>query len=205
VRGALGVSRIITVDQVHGTDVLVVDEGLVADWQPGSELGTAGGGVPLQVADAMVTDQRDTALCIRVADCLPVLFADPRSGVIGAGHAGRVGLADGVLPATVEAMRNLGAREITAWQGPHICGSCYEVPDQMRGEVAALLPGSYAETSWGTPALDLGEAAARQLIGLGCQVERYSPCTRTSPDLLSHRRDGVDAGRLGALVWLPGA
>lgn len=203
VRAALGVSRIITVHQVHGAEVLVVDEELASAWQLGRELGAAGSGVPLEEADALVTDQPDTALCIRVADCLPVLLADPAAGVIGAAHAGRVGLAAGVLPATVEAMRGLGAREITAWQGPHICGACYEVPDRMRAAVAAVLPGAYAETSWCTPALDLGEAAARQLARLECRVEHHSPCTRTSPALLSHRRDGAEAGRLGALVWLP--
>lgn len=203
VRARLGVSRIITTHQVHGDAVLVVDEAVVAGWQPGQELGAVATGVPLEEADALVTGQTDTALCIRVADCLPVLLADPAAGVIGAAHAGRVGLVAGILPATVEAMRDLGARDIIAWQGPHICGRCYEVPGAMRAEVSAQLPGAYAETSWGTPALDLGEAARRQLVGLGCGVERRSPCTRTSPELLSHRRDGADAGRLGALVWLP--
>lgn len=202
-QAALGVSRIITVHQVHGADVLTVDAALVAGWKPGREVGAAATGVPLCEADALVTDQPDTALCIRVADCLPVLLADPDAGVIGAAHAGRVGLVAGVLPATVAAMRDLGAREILAWQGPHICGRCYEVPEGMRTQIAGQLPGAYAETSWGTPALDLGEAAARQLVALGCRVERESPCTRTTPSLLSHRRDGAEAGRLGGLVWLP--
>lgn len=204
VRAELDVSRIITTHQVHGAAVRIVDGALVAGWQPGQELGAAATGVPLDEADALVTAQTDTALCIRVADCLPVVLADPAAGVIGAAHAGRVGLAAGVLPATVTAMRDLGAREILAWQGPHICGECYEVPAGMRAEVAAQLPGAYAETAWGTPALDLGEAASRQLTELGCSVERHSPCTRTSPELLSHRRDGAAAGRLGAFVWLPG-
>lgn len=203
VRTALGVSRVITVHQVHGAEVLIVDDEVLGIWTPGTELGSAETGVPLPVADALVTDRVDAALCIRVADCLPVLLADPQAGVIGAAHAGRVGLAAGVLPATVAAMRRLGARNIAAWQGPHICGDCYEVPDRMRREVSAELPGAYAETSWGTPALDLGEAAARQLAVLGCRVERHSPCTRTSSHLHSHRRDGAGAGRIGALVWLP--
>lgn len=202
VRAALGVSRIVTVDQVHGAEVLVVDDAVLADWTEGHELGSAGTGPPLAAADAMVTDRTDVALCVRVADCLPVLLADPDSGVIGAAHAGRVGLVGGVLPATVAAMRRLGARHIRAWLGPHICGECYEVPEQMRDQVAADLPAAYAVTSWGTPALDLGAAAAGQLAALGCRVQRRGACTRTSPRLHSHRRDGAGAGRLGALVWL---
>ncbi|MDO5500893.1 MAG: polyphenol oxidase family protein [Propionibacteriaceae bacterium] len=208
----LAVDRFITLAQVHGPEVVVAGPEFVSAWGPDQHLGSEATGVPLQRADALVTDQRGIVLCIRVADCLPVLFADVEAGVIGAAHAGRVGLAAGVLPNTVAAMRDLGAQEIRAWQGPHICGACYEVPAQMREEVvfagereevAAELPGAYAETSWGTPALDLGEAAARQLADLGCHVERHSPCTRTTQHLHSHRRDGAAAGRLGALVWLP--
>ena len=49
-------------------------------------------------------------------------------------------------------MRALGAADLTAWLGPHVCGPCYEVPEQMRDEVAAVVPEAFAETSWGTPA-----------------------------------------------------
>ncbi|WP_432559200.1 peptidoglycan editing factor PgeF [Granulicoccus sp. GXG6511] len=201
VGAALGVERFVTLAQVHGPDVVVLDAETIAAWGPEQHLGSEATGVPLRRADALVTDQPGTALCIRVADCLPVLFADPARGVIGAAHAGRVGLAAGVLTRTVEALRDLGARDIEAWLGPHICGDCYEVPAEMREEVAAQLPGAYAETSWGTPALDLGAAAERQLRDLDCTVERRDRCTRTSLDLHSHRRDGATAGRLGALIW----
>lgn len=201
VGAALGIRRFITLAQVHGPDVVVVDRAMLADWGPEQHLGSEATGIPLVKADAMVTTEPDVALCIRVADCLPVVFADRTRGVIGAAHAGRVGLAAGVLPRTVAALRELGAQDIEAWLGPHICGSCFEVPAAMREEVARDLPGAYAETSWGTPALDLGAAAVHQLQELGCRVERRDRCTRTSPDLHSHRRDGAGAGRIGALVW----
>lgn len=198
----LGVQRFITLAQVHGPDVVVVDRPMLDEWGPEQHLGSEATGIRLRRADALVTTERGVALCIRVADCLPVLFADPERGVIGAAHAGRVGLAAGVLTNTVAALRDLGAREIRAWLGPHICGACYEVPAAMRDEISAQLPGAYAETSWGTPALDLGAAAEHQLQELGCAVERRDRCTRTHLDLHSHRRDGATSGRLGAIVWL---
>lgn len=198
----LGMQRFITLAQVHGAEVVVADEALLAAWGPEQHLGSEATGVPLLRADALVTRRRGIVLCIRVADCLPVLFADAERGVIGAAHAGRVGLAAGVLPRTVAAMRELGAQDIHAWLGPHICGSCYEVPDAMRAEVSAVLPAAYAETSWGTPALDLGAAAVAQLRDLGCTIERQDPCTRTHPELHSHRRDGATAGRIAGLIWL---
>ncbi|NNG18581.1 peptidoglycan editing factor PgeF [Naumannella sp. ID2617S] len=202
VRRELGLRAVLTVSQVHGTAVHRVDAAQVAGWSPASPLGSHGGRERLPVADAMVSSEPGVALCIRVADCLPVLFADAAAGVIGAAHAGRVGLAAGVLPETVTALAALGANRLTAWIGPHICGECYEVPAQMQAEVGAVLPGASCRTASGTPGLDLGAAAEHQLRELGCRVHRLDPCTRTDESLHSHRRDQADAGRLGGLIWL---
>ena len=189
VRAELGVPAAV-IGQVHSTRVVAVD----ADTDL-SELA-------LVQADALVTAARGIALAIRVADCVPVVLADAAAGVAGVAHAGRVGLTDGVLPATVEAMRALGAARLTAWIGPHICAECYEVPADMRTEVATRVPGAWATTSWGTPALDLGSGAERQLCELGCEVRRHDPCTMTTPTLHSYRRDGATAGRMAAIGWL---
>lgn len=189
VEEALGLP-IVNVDQVHGTRVLTVEGPFVA-----AEMAR-------EQADALVTTVRGIGLSVRVADCLPVLLADTRAGVVAAAHAGRVGLAEGVLIATVHAMRARRARSITAWIGPHICGSCYEVPAEMAEAVSAHLPAARSVTAWGTPALDLGAAAQSQLEGLGCVVRRCDPCTRTSPSLHSYRRDGATSGRQAGIIWL---
>jgi len=153
-------------------------------------------------ADGIVTDRPDVVLMVRAADCVPVLLADPVAGVIGAAHSGRPGLAAGVVVRTVEAMRELGAESVTAWIGPHVCGACYEVPEAMQAEVAALEPASRATTSWGTPALDIGAGVRAQLHRAGVEVVDVSRCTRESSDLYSYRRDGEGAGRLAGLVRL---
>lgn len=202
VRTELGVPTIVTLAQQHTTDVITVDDAFLADWGPEQHLGSAQTGRSLPVADALVTRTRGVALSIRVADCVPVILADHGRGVIGTAHAGRVGLAGGVLVNTVAAMRELGADDLLAWVGPRICGDCYEVPEKMRAEISGLLPGAHAETSWGTPALDLGRAAVEQLTGLGCTVRDVGQCTRTTETLHSHRRDGGGAGRLASFVWL---
>lgn len=153
-------------------------------------------------ADAQVTCLRGVGLMVRVADCVPVVLADPAAGVIGVAHAGRVGTALDIVTATVVAMRGLGAAEITAWVGPHICGHCYEVPGAMRDEIVAKVPETYAETSWGTPALDLGAGVRAQLARADATVIEVGRCTREDPELHSHRRDGAAAGRFAGLVWL---
>ena len=164
----------------------------------GSTVVRAGG--PREKCDALVSDRPDLVLMVRVADCVPVLLADPDGGVIGAAHAGRQGLADGVVTACVEQMRQVGAKQISAWIGPHICGRCYEIPTDLRDEVAAVEPVAASTTSWGTAALDIGAGVAGQLERLGVEVHDVSRCTFESPDLYSHRRDGARAGRLAGVV-----
>lgn len=171
--------------QVHGADVAVVDG------RPAAE--------PPE-ADALVSRTAGVALVVRAADCVPVLLADVGRGVVAAAHAGRPGLVAGVVPATVAAMHDLGAERITAWVGPHVCGSCYEVPEQMRADVAAVVPEAFAETSWGTPSVDVGAGVVAQLRAAGVDVVDASRCTREDDDLYSYRRQGIDSGRLAGLV-----
>lgn len=180
--------RLVLMRQVHGADVVVVDEPLLAT-----------GEVP--VADALVTALPGVVLLVRVADCVPVLLADAEAGVVAAVHAGRPGLVAGVVPAAVEAMRSLGARRIRAWLGPHVCGACYEVPAAMRNEVAAVVPAAWAETSWGTPSLDIGAGLRDQLDHQSVAALDIARCTLEDDDLYSYRRQGVESGRFGGLVW----
>lgn len=202
-RARVGVQQVVVVHQVHGVAVYQPDADQ-RDWSHDAWLGDRVPGQPqLPIADASITSRPGLGLAIRVADCVPVLFADPTAGLIGAAHAGRVGLLGGVLDATVAALQAHGAQELTAWIGPHICGQCYEVPAQMAAEAAEQLPASAATTSWGTPAIDLGAGAAARLSDLGVRVQRLDDrCTRTDATLYSHRGDGPNTGRQIGLIWL---
>lgn len=209
VRRALPVRGIALVHQVHGTGVRIIDRDAAQALDGRDVLREAAGRPdPLPDADAMVTTVPGIALGIRVADCMPVMLADPQARVIGAAHAGRAGLLAGVLPAAVAAMRTAGARNILAWIGPHICGRCYEVPAPMAEDAWRRMPATRSTTSWGTPAIDLGAGALAQLEDLGVTAVGLDPCTLENDDLYSHRRD-PGAGRLAGLVWLaddqPGA
>ncbi|MFE9840049.1 peptidoglycan editing factor PgeF [Streptomyces sp. NPDC005551] len=181
---------VVWMNQVHGPDVAVVDE----PW----------GDRPAPEVDALVTVRRGLALAVLTADCTPVLLADPVAGVVAAAHAGRPGMVAGVVPAAVAAMAELGAEpsRIVARTGPAVCGRCYEVPDAMRADVAAAEPAAYAETSWGTPAVDVTAGVHAQLERLGVRDREQSPvCTIESDDHFSYRRDRT-TGRLAGYVWL---
>jgi len=183
-------ARVVWMNQVHGPDVAVVD----APW----------GEKPVPEVDAVVTARRGLALAVLTADCTPVLLADPVAEVVAAAHAGRPGMVAGVVPAAVRAMMELGAvpSRIVARTGPAVCGRCYEVPEAMRAEVYAAEPAAYAETSWGTPAVDVTAGVHAQLDRLGVRDRAQSPvCTLESADHFSYRRDRT-TGRLAGYVWL---
>ncbi|MGJ5750885.1 hypothetical protein FB563_4802 [Streptomyces puniciscabiei] len=182
--------RVVWMNQVHGAAVAVVDE----PWEDR----------PVPEVDAIVTARRGLALAVLTADCVPVLLADPVAGVVAAAHAGRPGMVKGVVPAAVRAMAELGAEpgRIVARTGPAVCGRCYEVPEAMRAEVAAVEPVAHAETSWGTPAVDVSAGVHAQLDRLGVRDRAHSPeCTLESGDHFSYRRDRT-TGRLAGYVWL---
>ena len=115
VADAMGVQpdHLLGVHQVHSATAIAVDA-------PMSEKPRA---------DALVTRTPGIALSVLSADCQPVLFADPKAGVIGAAHAGWRGALDGILHATIDAMEGLGANRanITAVIGPSISQRAYEV------------------------------------------------------------------------------
>ncbi|MFF4208319.1 peptidoglycan editing factor PgeF [Streptomyces sp. NPDC001796] len=183
-------ARVVWMNQVHGAEVAVVD----APW----------GENPVPEVDAIVTARRGLALAVLTADCTPVLLADPTAGIVAAAHAGRPGMVAGVVPAAVRAMMELGAdpSRIVARTGPAVCGRCYEVPEAMRAEVSAVEPVAHAETSWGTPAVDVTAGVHAQLDRLGVRDRAQSPvCTLESHDHFSYRRDRT-TGRLAGYVWL---
>lgn len=203
--GRIGVpvERVVYMNQVHGAAVAKVNTA-----EP-----------PVPSADAMVTTQRGLALAVLVADCVPVLLADPTAGVVGVAHAGRAGLLAGVVPAVVQAMRDAGGHGLIAQVGPAVCGACYEVPEAMRADVTASVPGTWAVTRAGSPALDLAGGVFAQLDELGVQcvtppasaaqvaaarhrsMAPLAPCTVEDNAYFSYRRDRT-TGRFAGLVWI---
>jgi polyphenol oxidase len=181
--------RLVWMNQVHGTRVQVVDGPRDA---------------PVAETDALVTTVPGLVLCVLVADCVPVLLADADNGVVAAVHAGREGVRQGVVPAALGAMQDLGARpaSTSALLGPAVCGADYEVPAAMRAEVARIAPAAAVRTRKGTPGLDLRAGLAELLSAAGVgQVVHDPRCTVEDRRLFSHRRDGV-TGRQAGLVWL---
>jgi YfiH family protein len=181
--------------QVHGTAVHPVAPG-------DGDRDTVG------EADALVCDLPGVGAGVLVADCVPVLLADPEARVVGAAHAGRRGLVAGVVEATLAAMVARGAdpARVRAAVGPAVSGPRYEVPAAMRDEVAAAVPGTACTTAAGTPALDLPAGVASVLRRAGVvHVLRTGWCTDADERFFSHRRAqraGTTTGRSAGVVAL---
>lgn len=176
----LGLSSFTHVHQVHGKSVVHVT-GVQA-----SELAKA---------DAMVTDKNDVALIIKTADCAPVLFADAQAGIVGAAHAGWRGALAGILPATIKAMEDLGARRenLHAAIGPAIHLPDYEVGDDFRDQFLMQAPQAaqfFSDDFGSKPHFDLPGFCAHALHSVGVSSVAVLPVnTRDEKQrFFSHRR-----------------
>jgi polyphenol oxidase len=195
----LGADRLAWMRQVHGTAVRYAAPGTSELADPARPAGPAA-----PEADAQYTDAAGLGLGVLAADCAPVLLADPRARIVGAAHAGREGMAAGVVTELLAAMSAAGAdpARMHAVIGPHICGGCYEVPETMRARIAGQVPEAGCVTRAGTPGIDVGSGIEAQLARAGVQAVTRDPrCTAETDALYSYRRDGR-TGRFAGFVWL---
>lgn len=175
------------VSQVHGDGLLEATTGGV-----------------IGEADALYTTTSGLLLCVRVADCVPVLLAGPQ--VVAAVHAGWRGAAAGIVPKVVAQLRGEGLSVDRAWIGPSICGPCYEVGDEVVDAIEAtgVPTARFVQRRLGArPHADVGAAVYAQLEASGVPLVARDPaCSRCAPGLHSYRRDGARSGRMGAVIGL---
>lgn len=187
-------ARHVEADQVHGAAVAVV--------------GARDAGRSLPDADGLATAEPGVVLAVHAADCLPLLFADPRTGAVAAVHAGWRGLAAGI---PVEAVRVLAdrfdvrAEDLLVAVGPSIGPCHYEVDEPVMARMRAWpwWEAVAPPNDRGRWQLDLRAACARQLAGEGVLPEHIDVldlCTYHHPELFySYRRDRA-SGRMAAVI-----
>ena len=167
-------------NQVHGNDVVEVVEDSIA---------------PV-TADALITRRPGLPLAVLSADCLPILVNG--ENIVGAIHAGRKGILNGIIERTITKMRELGGSELSATIGPAICGGCYEVDIQMYSDAIEINPN--LATTPESHCLDLKKAAAGQLLSQSVSVTDLGICTAHDPNYFSYRRDGISGRSAGVIV-----
>lgn len=182
---------------VHGTDIVHADAPRPLENHP-------------ERADIILTDNPEVSLFMRFADCVPLLFHDPKKKVIGIAHAGWMGTVKGVAETAIEGMRSRYGcipKDIVVGIGPSISVDHYEVG----GEVVSQFREKYGgdserilQTRNGSAYLDLWTANLLQLQKAGVeQVQVSGVCTACHlDDWFSHRAEKGKTGRFGALMAL---
>lgn len=163
--------------------------------------------------DGFYTDRQGIALCVKVADCLPVLLYEPEANCIAALHAGWRGSARNIVGEGVKALVSLGARKekILAAVGAGISACCFAVRQDFVEEYSALVGGELSKKTLifrkGQMYADLKKLNRLLLLQAGVIEEHMdvcSLCTCCHPDLFfSHRASGGQRGTMAALISLP--
>jgi YfiH family protein len=203
---AIGAETLALARQVHGRTVVVVRAGEAIADRP--------------EADAFVSDATTVGVAVRVADCVPVLIADRKVGVVAAVHAGWRGTAVRVAVAAVDALsREFGSQpaDLIAAIGPSIGACCYEVGSELVDAFAAAGHQRYLIDRWflapppprgshdrAKLRLDVAGANRDQLVLAGVpeeQIHLSGLCTAMHLDVFtSYRAEKDKAGRLVAAI-----
>lgn len=201
---ALGVSpgHIVTAHQEHTPNAVTVKVPWSTDSAP--------------IADGLTSQTPGLALAVLTADCVPVLFAESNSKVIGVAHAGWKGALNGVIENTIQSMIDLGAEKssIMAAVGPCIGPRSYQVgpefadrfimTDKKNGDYFSL------EDEKGCSYFDIGAYVQDRALATGIHsVERLPADTCAQDEMFySYRRSCLkgepDYGRqLSGIAWEP--
>jgi copper oxidase (laccase) domain-containing protein len=157
--------------QCHGTDIVQVT---AANRGQGAHTWESG----VEGCDGLITQEVNLSLMILTADCLPIIIFDPKPKTLGAIHAGRMGLAKGILKMAAVQFGSPPQQWLVSI-GPGIHRCCYES--------------------------DLYAQAQEELQSLGVPSEHIevSPlCTSCDPGFFSYRRDTGHTGRMATLAWI---
>lgn len=152
--------------------------------------------------DAVITDSPDLCVCVKTADCIPILLYDARQRIVAAVHAGWRGTVADIVGKTIKEMNPLNATDIHAIIGPGISLECFEVGDEVyeifqkegfpMQRIAKRFPGDGGE-AWH---IDLWEANRWLMEQQGVtDIFVQGICTRSSMDFYSARRETINTGR----------
>jgi len=197
-------------EQVHSNEIIVVDEQHKGKGRLSRESA-------IQAKDGFITNQRGIMLCAQFADCVPLYFYDPVTGVIGLAHAGWKGTVLKISMATISSMTHtFGSRpeHIRAVIGPSIGACCYEVDETVAVRVREVLydmPEIEAESVLSAKGngkymlnlQELNRIIMRQAGILSSHIEVTQLCTSCNTDtFFSHRKEGGSTGRMVAWIGL---
>jgi len=192
--------KLLRLRQVHGNSVVCVSRGMDAHWEPPE-------------ADAAITSDGSVALVVQVADCAPILLADPDGHAVAAVHAGWRSTMRRIAIRTVERMHaefGTDPATLVAAIGPSLGECCGEMGEEVveafrsAGHEERDLTRWFSRASGSRPHFKLWDANRDQLLAAGLRPEAIHVaglCSRTYKDAFhSYRAAGSAAGRMAAVI-----
>ncbi len=190
--------------QVHGKGVAVVK-----DEDKGK--GAFDRASYLDNIDAMVTKRKGICLVAQAADCVPILFYDPKNKAIGVAHAGWKGTIAKIASEVIKTMNSeYGSKpsDLIVGIGPSIGPCCYEVGGEVVQQVLSTFGSTQGmileDEETGKTIFNLWETNRRVLVEAGVKfenIELSGLCTKCNKDFFFSARAG-DMGRFGAGIML---
>lgn len=180
--------QMIVPNQVHGTDLFVVESNEPLD---------------LCEVDGVISKRNDVCLTVTTADCVPLLFAEPVSGIFGAVHVGWRSYIGGILENLFQKIENIGINidDMRIHIGPSIRQCCFEVG----GEVAVLFDEDIVIQRDGKLFVDLNRAIRNKLSSYGVvktNTESIVDCTSCETQrYYSFRRDKLTSAQLVSFIY----
>ncbi len=158
--------------------------------------------------DAVITDQPGLCVCVKTADCIPILLYDTRQHIVAAVHAGWRGTVARIVQKTISHMKPVSPSDIHAIIGPGISLEWFEVGDEVyeafltagfpmeriaRRFPLKALPGEGGGEAWHIDLWDANRWLLQQTGVADIFVEGI--CTRSRMDFYSARRETINTGR----------
>jgi YfiH family protein len=134
--------------------------------------------------DGLITTNKDIALGIFTADCIPILISSENCKFKAAIHAGWKGIAKGIIENTISTLINklcINLEGIKIYIGPHIRSCCYEVSCEIEDQFNLKLNGNK---------LDLSKIVCNKFKNFGIdKIFDIKRCTFHEKNIFfSHRR-----------------
>lgn len=157
----------------------------------------------LSDSDSLITSEQDLMLNISIADCQAILIYDNVNNIIAGVHSGWKGTQTNIVGKTIETLQrhyNSQAENLLVYLAPSACVDNYEVGNEFIG----IFPNSILESK-GKYYFDNRKQILFQLESIGIilqNIESNNDCTITNNRYHSHRRDGLDSGRMSAFIGI---
>lgn len=153
-------------------------------------------------ADAIISENKSTALCIATADCMPILIYGKNTKYIAAVHAGWRGILNQITLKTLGLLkvRDVALSDLQIIVGPHIQYESFLVREDVLNLFRAqgLQSTDYIEVSEDQYRIDMFAMLSKQLIQMGISKQNIQNCglnTVSQKDWHSYRRDAQNSGR----------